>query len=149
MDPTIKLLLVDDDDINLYILNKIVEHSGYSVELTSMTSSLAGIAYLNEIIAKDGQFPDIIFVDLNMPVQNGWDFLIAYEQLSIKKNIRLYMLTSSIFDSDIEDSKSYPILSGYYFKPITMGQIRNLFEETIKLNSSNTQIDKPTDINYV
>ena len=127
----IKLLLVDDDDIHLYIFKKIIEQCGYLVDLIAMDNCSAGITYLKDLNKNKGQFPDIIFVDLNMPVLNGWDFLTAYNQLEIKQNVLLYMLTSSIFDNDIADSKSFPILNGYYFKPITTGQLRNLFQEIL------------------
>lgn len=128
MDNTINLLVIDDDDINIFIINKIVEKTGYNVNMVSKANGLLAIEHLQATIDQETS-PDLILIDINMPVLNGWEFLEAYEGLNISKNIDMYMLSSSVYENDIEKAKTYAKVKGFISKPLSIERLIELFKQ--------------------
>ncbi len=128
MDNKINLLVIDDDDINIFIINKIVEKTGYNVKMVSKANGLLAIDYLKATLAQE-DFPNLILIDINMPILNGWEFLEAYEELRVEKNIDMYMLSSSVYENDIEKAKTYTKVKGFISKPLSIERLIELFNE--------------------
>ena len=130
LDKKIHLLVVDDDDINIFIIRKIVEKSGYNIALVAKSNGKQAIDYLINIQETNNPLPDLILTDINMPVMNGWDFLEAYQKLGIPTDIDLHILSSSVYDNDFERAKNYPNVKGFISKPfsneILVNVIKNL-----------------------
>ena len=70
----------------------------------------------------------MVFLDINMPGKNGWDFLDEFERMcdEIKKNCKVYMLTSSIDPSDVKKSQSYETVKDFIIKPLTKEKLSKL-----------------------
>lgn len=128
MDNKINLLVIDDDDINIFIIKKIVEKTGYNVNMVSKANGLLAIDYLKATLDK-GDFPHLILIDINMPVLNGWEFLDAYEELSITQRVDMYMLSSSVYENDIEKAKTYAKVKGFISKPLSIERLVELFKQ--------------------
>ncbi|WP_129718204.1 response regulator [Pedobacter sp. SYP-B3415] len=124
----INLLVIDDDDINIFIIKKIVEKTGYDVDMVSQANGKLAIDYLQETLGSDRPFPDLILIDINMPVLNGWEFIEAYEKLNIDKNPDMYLLSSSVYENDIEKAKTYSIVNGFISKPLAIDRLKELFD---------------------
>ncbi len=128
MDNKINLLVIDDDDINIFIIKKIVEKTGYNVNMVSKANGLLAIDYLKATLNKE-EFPHLILIDINMPVLNGWEFLDAYEQLCITQRVDMYMLSSSVYENDIEKAKTYAKVKGFISKPLSIERLVELFKQ--------------------
>lgn len=128
-DIKINLLVIDDDEINIFIIKKIVARTGYAVDMVSKSNGQLAIDYLNEIIRDEAQFPQLILVDINMPLMNGWEFLMAYEKLERPLNTHVYMLSSSVYENDIEKAKSYKTVNGFISKPLSLERLMELLRE--------------------
>ena len=118
-----KIMLVDDDQLNNLINTRIItKFSDYTVE--SFTSGREALKYLQTCDA--ASFPEIIFLDINMPVMDGWDFLVEFEKLqsSLLQACSVIMLTSSIDINDIERSKLYKSVREFMSKPLTLESLR-------------------------
>ncbi len=126
IDSIINLLVIDDDDINIFIIKKIVEKTGYAVNMLSKSNGQAAIEYLQSIAHEQTAFPDLILIDINMPVLNGWEFLEAYDKLGITNNPDMYMLSSSVYENDIEKAKTYNSIKGFISKPLTIERLSEL-----------------------
>jgi CheY-like chemotaxis protein len=124
MGTKINLLVIDDDDINIFIIKKIVEKTGYNVEMTAKTNGKLAIEYLKEKAA----FPDLILIDINMPILNGWEFIEAYEELGTNHKVDMYMLSSSVYENDIEKAKSYKTVKGFISKPLSIDRLIELLK---------------------
>ena len=73
--------------------------------------------------AQPEELPDIIFLDLNMPTVNGWEFLEKFEQLSMEKSLEkclIYILTSSLDTADIAKADDNILVKGFIHKPIDL-----------------------------
>lgn len=128
MSDKINLLVIDDDDINIFIIKKIVEKTGYDAQMVAKTNGQLAIDYLTELKTTQQTLPDLILIDINMPVLNGWEFLEAYEKLGIDHEIDMYMLSSSVYENDIEKAKTYKTVKGFISKPLSIERLIELFE---------------------
>jgi len=129
MIPVNKLMIVDDDELSNYITGKIVEHSGLAEKADSFYSAKAALKYLKSNSSMlQGDYPDLIFLDLNLYDMKGWDFLSEYIKLkdSYRRKITLFLLTNSIAEKDREQAKHFPCIKGYLQKPLTMGMIQEI-----------------------
>jgi CheY-like chemotaxis protein len=127
MDFKINLLVIDDDDINIFIIKKIVEKTGFAVNMIAKTNGQLAIDYLQEIADHPEELPHLILIDINMPVLNGWEFIEAYEKMNIEKAIDMYMLSSSVYENDIEKAKTYKVVKGFISKPLSIDRLIELF----------------------
>lgn len=126
IDSRINLLVIDDDDINIFIIKKIVEKTGYAVNMVSKNNGQVAIDYLHSITNEQSIFPDLILIDINMPILNGWEFLEAYDKLAITNNPDMYMLSSSVYENDIEKAKTFKSIKGFISKPLTIDRLAEL-----------------------
>jgi PAS domain S-box-containing protein len=107
------IMLVDDDKVFINITGLILKRFNESVAVESYTNPAQAL----EVLKKERNLPDTIFLDINMPDIDGWKFLENMQEMGINSNV--YMLTSSIDPSDIERSKNYASVKGYFTKPLT------------------------------
>jgi response regulator of citrate/malate metabolism len=115
-----KLVLIDDEPIFHRIVQMTIKHSELSKQATYSFDGEVVLDYLEEKKADAHSLPDYIFVDLYMPLFNGWDFLNGFQNIykSLKKNIHIYIVSSSIDPADIDRSKLYPFVTTFISKPV-------------------------------
>ncbi|EDM35680.1 response regulator [Pedobacter sp. BAL39] len=129
MTSKIKLLVIDDDDINIFIIKKIVEKTGYDVDMVAKANGQLALDYLTGLLSAGQELPHLILIDINMPVLNGWEFLEAYETLSIHQKVDMYMLSSSVYENDIEKAKTYRTVNGFISKPLSIERLTELIKQ--------------------
>jgi CheY-like chemotaxis protein len=115
------IFLIDDDYINHVITQNILELHLPDVTIESFT---AAKKVLNLI--KNGTKPNMILLDLIMPVMNGWEFLD--ELLKLDESINIFVLTFSIQDKDLQTSRNYPNIKGFFTKPINQKNINHILQ---------------------
>ncbi|MFM1745660.1 MAG: hypothetical protein RLZZ630_1597 [Bacteroidota bacterium] len=115
-----KVLLIDDNEIDNFINERMISSSHFSEEVIVKTSTDEAIAYLRSLTAPD-DFPRIIFLDLNMPGRDGFEFLKDFESLdpSLKDTARIVVLSSSISPEDIDKASTNPHVFKYVNKPLS------------------------------
>lgn len=115
------ILIIDDDQINNFLFSRIIKLSDISHNIHTELSAKVALRSILQNIETSHKLPDIIFLDINMPVMNGWEFLEEYQKIpkSVRKNIKLYMLSSSVCLEDINKSKEYADVVDYISKPLT------------------------------
>lgn len=123
-----KLCVIDDDMIYTMTVKKLIEHYGLCEEPITFKNGQEAIDYLKENTDNDSNVPDIIFLDLNMPVLDGWGFLDEYKDIlkALKKTVKVYISSSSVNELDISKAKSYPYVSDYLVKPPTLPMLQQI-----------------------
>ena len=121
---TIKHAFLIDDDAVINMINiKVIEFSKLASKVTSVTNAKEALDMLTKIgVSESDTFPEIIFLDINMPDMDGWDFLNVFIKFpdSLLEKCRIIMLTSSIDLFDIKRAKTYPIVDDYILKPLNI-----------------------------
>ncbi|MDB5135476.1 MAG: response regulator transcription factor [Mucilaginibacter sp.] len=133
-----KLVIIDDDPIDHFLLQHIMQDNNTFKETTYAMHGGMVLDYIEENLAYPDKLPDVIFLDLNMPEFSGWDFLDGFQQLhsGLSKNIKIYILTSSVRPVDRTRSKQYPFVSSYINKPLDSDLINQIGPGTILLNQT-------------
>ena len=124
------IFIIDDDRLSNFLVEKIIRHLLPFVTIQSYIKPRFALITLEEIIEKKEKFPDVIFLDLNMPVLNGWDFLKELQKFPKQAlaNCKIYILSSSIIESDIARSRSFTIISDFISKPLSHEKLSEIFE---------------------
>ena len=122
-----RILFVDDDEIQVYILSNLTQKLSQGVEFISVDNGFAAIEYLKTC---NGNYPDLILLDLNMPIMDGFGFLDIYERdfLPFRPLAKVVMLTSSVRDEDKKKSVNYKSIYAFYNKPIKITEYKELLE---------------------
>jgi CheY-like chemotaxis protein len=126
------VFLIDDDETVNFINTKIMEKADFAQEIKTFQSGLSALAQLRQLRATNPEkFPDMIFLDLSMPGMNGWEFLdnIVDSSDSLLKDCKLFILTSSIDEHDIERAKKYKMVSDFISKPLTPERFESISVE--------------------
>lgn len=123
MNSSARFIVIDDDPLNNTICRLTIKKALGSVEVITFTDPQQGLQYIDENYSRppgeDGE--TVLFLDINMPIMNGWEFLEKYECLNnvAKSAIKVYILSSSVDDRDIEKAHSNKNIVKYLAKPIT------------------------------
>ena len=125
------ILLIDDDKSTNFLHKIIIEETGVSEKVEAVQSGQEALDYLER--KKEGVYPkpDLIFLDINMPGMNGWEFLEEYEKLddNIKGEIMIMMLTTSINPDDEEKAKKTKFINGFLNKPLTTEALEKIIDD--------------------
>ncbi|RYD87342.1 MAG: response regulator [Sphingobacteriales bacterium] len=133
--------IVDDDKIFTYGFKKLTGIKGLFDEILDFSNGQEAIQYL--IDPQNSQhLPDVLFVDINMPVMDGWEFNEAFREIKsqLPKAITLYNISSSIDLQDISRAKKNPLVADYLLKPLDEGYLTEIFhhlqhpDEQLKYN---------------
>jgi two-component SAPR family response regulator len=125
------VLVIDDEYLSVFICEKLIKRIIKDTEVSSCLNGKNAIEKLLEIRNQDiNLLPDYIFLDIAMPIMNGWEFLEQYNKLNIDPlgKCKIYILTSSIFRSDMNKSATYDIVEDYIIKPLDAEKISKVFE---------------------
>ena len=115
-----RLLLVDDDPIILELNRMLIKRYQPEIEIIEKSSASEALEYIKEV----NNYPDAILLDINMPIMNGWDFL--NEMNSLKIQVPVFMLTSSIDYRDREKAAGFSMVRGFLEKPLFDDKIEQL-----------------------
>lgn len=113
-----KILIIDDDEINIFIFNKTLLKCNFRSEVKSFTNPLIALNYLSD----DNNSCEIIFLDLHLPEMSGEDFIYEFNK-TVKKSIPIVIVTSSIDDQLEQKIKALPNVKDFIAKPITIEKI--------------------------
>ena len=116
----VKILLIDDDEINNFTVEAVLDKVDFIRSYEIKESGWDALDYLKNCEENDN-FPDLIFVDINMPEMDGHEFIERYEAIfwSNHPTTKISMLSSSVSESDRKKSMAYSSVSDYAFKPLT------------------------------
>ena len=121
-----EIVVIDDDLIYRMIISKLIKDIDPSIALKECEDGEIGLGELNS--SQDSLERIIVLLDINMPILDGWHFLDEIENSNLYNTSRLtiYMVTSSIDEMDIEKSKTYKTVKGFYSKPLTKANLEEI-----------------------
>ncbi|MEM9981814.1 MAG: response regulator, partial [Bacteroidota bacterium] len=126
-----KVFIIDDDSIFLYSLQKLLTNFDFAKEVKTFVDAEEAIIFFEDHANQPTLLPELIFLDIAMPMMSGWEFLQDFEVLyhQISKKMDLFVVSSSISKLDIEKAKSYPVVVDYITKPITSQVLQQILQK--------------------
>ena len=130
------ICIVDDDEIYTFLLKKTLKKMDICNDISIYINGHEAIDSIKQLIESKKTLPDIILLDINMPLLDGWEFLVEYLKIKdkINKQIDIYIASSSISTGDINKAKEHNEVVDFIIKPINVDTLlkisnRLLFSE--------------------
>ncbi|MBR9853375.1 MAG: response regulator [Algicola sp.] len=123
--------IVDDDPIHQFGMKILLERIKFSNEVLIYQNGQEAMDALTQLIENGKKLPSVIFLDLNMPIKDGWGFLDDFVEIphQNREKVVIYVVSSSINPSDQEKAKNYAVVSNYIVKPINKGQLTKVLDD--------------------
>ena len=128
------ILFVDDDPITLMLCKKVISKAAFSNQIiTAQNGEEAINLFRNLLDDSEKTVPELIFLDLNMPIMGGWEFLQEFSKPTFKQfhNIKVIVLSSTIDPEDLEKIKEFPMVMDFLPKPISLSMLNKVAEALI------------------
>ncbi len=122
------ICIVDDDNVYQFTTTRAIETHKLAKKILVFSDGEEAIQFLMDNIANKEHLPDVIFLDINMPIMDGWQFLEEYVMLKPKigKKITIYMISSSVDPVDLARAKKISEISDYIVKPINPEMLKEI-----------------------
>ena len=134
MNNPFNICIVDDDDIYQYTVIKTLKSIDLDKNIIAFSDGEEALNFFIENINKEEELPDVVFLDINMPIMDGFQFMEEYVKIKPRegKKINIYMVSSSVDPVDIERAHSISDISDYIIKPIKPGELKSIIENLHK-----------------
>lgn len=116
--------IIDDDKLSIKLMSMLIEKNNFCEEIIPFHNSQTALDELKSNADNPLKLPDVILLDLNMPVIDGWQFLDEFSLVPFAKEILIFIVSSSIDPCDLEMAKNYPIVKSYIVKPLTSEKLK-------------------------
>jgi CheY-like chemotaxis protein len=125
------ILLIDDDEATNFLNCMVIEEADCTEQIKIAESVPLALNYLNESEQSKGSnqscpCPDVIFLDINMPAMDGWEFIEKFKRMSREQQdkIKIVMVTTSLNPDDALRAKKLPVIAGFENKPLTSEMVK-------------------------
>lgn len=125
------VLLIDDDEDDNFYHKRIIHKANITEKVQCIESGPEALAYLSSIQSGRNEQVNFIFLDLNMPQMNGWEFLEAYQKLNFpgKDQSKIFLLTTSSYPVDLAKANANPLIHGFLSKPLNPATLEKLKQD--------------------
>ncbi len=121
--------IIDDDPIYVYGTKILLNYNrNFCSNIVVYEDGHEALVNLTSMVKSGSTFPEVIFLDLNMPIMDGWEFLDEFIKLPFKTKPIVYVVSSTIAEWEIEKAKSYDIVKDFISKPLSFAVLEDLFQ---------------------
>jgi len=123
--------LIDDNDSDNFLHEIVITDLNCAEKISAFSNGKEAIDYLNELNKQGASFPQFIFLDVNMPIMNGWEFLEAYGKLDILENqpVMVLMLTTPLPQDQLDKANEIGNINEFLEKPLNVSSLRALLNK--------------------
>lgn len=125
-----KVCIIDDDPIFIYGTKRLMAEIDFCETIVIYQNGQDAIDGLKGITANGEKFPSVIFLDLNMPIMSGWEFLDDFIKIPNhnRDKVIIYIISSSVDPRDLERIKNYKVVNNYILKPMSKEDLNSILE---------------------
>ncbi|MDL5514757.1 response regulator [Arenibacter sp. M-2] len=119
------ICLIDDDDIYKYTITRTIKTHKLARKILMFSNGEEALEFMIDNVGNNQNLPDVIFLDINMPILDGFQFMEEYVKIKprVGKEVTIYMVSSSVDPVDLAQAKQISEISDYIIKPITPEQL--------------------------
>lgn len=119
------IMVVDDDSTFVFIFHKQIQKFEDVEVINESSNGAEALSFFRTALEESKDLPDIIVLDLNMPIMNGWAFLDEFTDICVREGIEIpvCILSSTINQADFDRANTYQMVKSFFSKPITSDQI--------------------------
>ncbi|WP_420593405.1 response regulator [Robiginitalea biformata] len=125
-----QIFIIDDDPITVFGIRKMLMALDAAAAIDSFANGQLALQKIEELLEQGGNLPDVVFLDINMPIMDGWQFLEAFIQLPCPRTIRINIVTSSIDPNDLDRFENFKTRTShileYRNKPIRLSDLEEI-----------------------
>jgi len=120
--------IIDDDPIFIYGTKRIMEEVDFCEDILVFNNGQDALDHFADLTNASKELPSIIFLDLNMPIMSGWEFLEQFTKIENNNegNVIVYIISSSVDPRDLEKVGNYEIIHNYLLKPFSSKDLENI-----------------------
>ncbi|MEH6762862.1 MAG: response regulator [Aequorivita antarctica] len=123
--------IIDDDPIFVFGTRKILQLANFGENIIVFNNGAEALNNLKTMILKGEKLPDVILLDINMPIMDGWQFLESFSTIPTQSKIHIYIISSSLNQEDIRRAKSHKSVDDYIVKPVGVNEYKRIAEELL------------------
>lgn len=148
MIPVNNIMLVDDNKIDLFVNQRVIENYNSKIRVIPFQNPLSALEYLKISMHENNlnpfTRPNVLFLDINMPQCNGFEFLDAISKMEALQiqHLKIYMLSSSVNPKDIKNTQINPLCAGYVSKPLTVEKLQGIINTNNIVKSKQVNLKK-------
>lgn len=120
--------IIDDDPIFVFGTKRLMEIAGFCNGILIYKNGQEALNALSALIKEQKTLPEVILLDLNMPILDGWGFLDEITKIKIEQLLTIFIVSSSIDPADFKKAKEYNHVSNYVVKPVTLDSLKHMTE---------------------
>lgn len=124
----IHLLIVDNDQVNSFVLRNIINRNYEDVSVTILSDGAKALEHLRGLEEGAGSFPAIILLDIYMPVMDGFEFLDQYVERYAHRNTVIFAMSNSLIKEDQQKANKYNVVKGFITKPLIYNNIQFIMD---------------------
>lgn len=123
-----RYLLIDDDEIISVFHPAVIKRVEPQADIECFNDSVQALSYLKELNEQGKNAPDFIFLDINMPFLNGFEFVASFSERDKEflRNSKIIILSSSIDTKDLDRAKTFPIIHDFISKPLSIDYLKSI-----------------------
>ena len=118
--------IIDDDSIYQMLAKRLISLNHLSDVVFEYGDGREAYLALKQMHDQGEKLPDVIFLDINMPIWDGWDFLDEIVKLELQQTLEIYMVSSSTSPYDREKAESYPLVKRFLTKPLEIEDLKSI-----------------------
>lgn len=121
--------IIDDDPIFVFGAQRFMKVANFCKSLMIFGNGKEALEALLPRLQEGKNLPEVILLDINMPIMNGWEFLDEFTKVPVSKEITIYVVSSSIDPRDLSRVKKYEQVTNYIVKPVTSKVLNEILLE--------------------
>lgn len=120
--------IIDDDQVYVFGVKKMIMFYDFCKDVLTFKNGEEALSYLHPRVENDDVLPEVIMLDINMPVMDGWEFLDAFTRIKPANaaKVTIYVISSSIKQDDIDKAKNYSAVTDYIVKPVNFENLKQI-----------------------
>ncbi|MAP81212.1 MAG: response regulator [Aequorivita sp.] len=121
--------IIDDDPIHVFGTKKIMQLANICQDFMVFHNGEEALRKLSALVKGGENIPEVILLDLNMPIMDGWEFLEAFTKIPTQRKVHIYIVSSSLSVDDINRAKNMKNVNNYIIKPIALEYIKEIVND--------------------